>query len=75
MQAGGVKFEGDGPFYLRAVESANASVLENTIQLTLYAWVDEPAQKLVRIETQMTARTAEQFATHLSRAASEAAGS
>lgn len=67
-----LKFEGLGPFYLRAVRSADASALENTIQLTLYAQVDEHAQSLVQIETQMTPDAAQIFADMLLRAAERA---
>jgi hypothetical protein len=67
-----VKFEGTGPFYLRAVERAKASVLNETVQLTLYAQVDDRVPKLVQIETQMTACAAEELAKFLLRAAIEA---
>jgi hypothetical protein len=73
MQAGNVKFEGSGPFYLRTVEHAIASVLENTIQLTLYALVEERGQTLVQIETQMTSGAAEELANTLLRAVNETA--
>jgi hypothetical protein len=72
MQAGGVKFEGTGPYYLRAVDHATASVLGNTVQLTLYALVDERGQTLVQIETQMTSHAAEEFAKTLLHAAAKA---
>jgi hypothetical protein len=49
MPVGSVKFEGRGPFYLRALEHARASVLENTIQLTHFARVEERGQSLVQI--------------------------
>jgi hypothetical protein len=69
VQAGIVKFEGPGPFYLRAVERAKASVLAETIQLTLYAKIDDHGEKLVQIETQMTFCAAAELARHLLRAA------
>ena len=65
MQAGCVKFEGLGPFYLRAVEHAKASVLENTIQLTLFARTEDQKNSLVQIETQMTPDAAEELANML----------
>ena len=65
MQAGSVKFEGAGPFYLRAVEHARASLLNNTIQLTLFALVEERGQSPVQIETQMTPGAAEELANTL----------
>jgi len=71
MQVGNIKFEGTGPFYLRAVEHASASVLEDTIQLTLYAWVEERGPSLVQIETQMTPGAAEELANTLLRAANK----
>ena len=49
-----VKFEGNGPFYLRAVERAKASGLGETVQLTLYAETGQSGSRLVQIETQMT---------------------
>jgi hypothetical protein len=64
-----VKFEGSGPFYLRAVERAKASGLGETVQLTLYAQSDQSGAKLVQIETQMTPRAAQELANHLLRAA------
>lgn len=73
MQVGSVKFEGIGAFYLRAVEHARASALENTIQLTLFARIEERGQSLVQIETQMTPGAAEDLANTLLRAASETA--
>ena len=69
MQAGSVKFEGAGPYYLRAVDHATASALGNTIQLTLYASVEERGQSPVQIETQMTPRAAELLANTLLQAA------
>jgi hypothetical protein len=73
MRAGSVKFEGRGPFYLRTVEHARASVLANTIQLTLFALVEGQGQALVQIETQMTPGAAEELANTLLRAARETA--
>lgn len=73
MPAESIKFEGKGPFYLREVEHATASVLENTIQLTLYAMVEGKEQQLVQIETQMTPEVAEELANALRRAAKEVA--
>lgn len=70
MPAGSVKFEGRGPFYIRTVEHATASVLNNTIQVTLFALVEEQGQTLVQIETQMTPGAAEELANTLLRAAS-----
>lgn len=72
MQAGSVKFEGSGPFYLRAVEHAKASVLENTIQLTLFARIEDQKNSLVQIETQMTPNAAEHLANMLLHATSKA---
>lgn len=72
MRAGSVKFEGRGPFYLRTVEHARASVLANTIQLTLFALVEGQGQTLVQIETQMTPGAAEELANTLLRATCEA---
>jgi hypothetical protein len=69
VEAGSLKFEGDGPFYLRAIESAKASVLAETVQLTLYAQIEDRGQGLVQIETQMTPRAAQELANHLLRAA------
>ena len=71
MQAGSVKFEGSGPFYLCRVEHARASVLANTIQLTLFALVDGQDQTLVQIETQITSSVAEELANTLLRATAE----
>ena len=71
MRAGNVKFEGRGPFYLRTVEHATASVLANTIQLTLFALVEGQGQTLVQIETQMTLGAAEELANTLLRATYE----
>jgi putative intracellular protease/amidase len=73
MSASSVKFEGKGPFYLRTVEHATASVLANTIQVTLFALVDGKGQTLVQIETQMTPGAAEELANALLRAADKAA--
>ena len=67
MRAGSVKFRGRGPFYLRTVECATASFLENSVQLTLYAQVEERGS-LVQIETQMTLGAAEELANTLLRA-------
>ena len=50
MSTGRLKFEGGGPFYLRAVKHARANALDDTIQLTLYALVDDAE---IKIETQM----------------------
>jgi hypothetical protein len=72
MQAGSMKFEGLGPFYLRAVEHAKASVLENTIQLTLFARIEDQKNSLVQIETQMTPNAAEDLANMLLHATSKA---
>ncbi len=72
MQLDRVKFEGTGPFYLRAVEHADASALGNTIQLTLYALVDGLGHTPVKIETQMTSRAAERLGDNLLRAANMA---
>jgi hypothetical protein len=71
MQAGSVKFEGSGPFYLRRVEHARASVLSNTIQLTLFALIDGQDQTLVQIETQITSSVAKELADTLLRATAE----
>jgi hypothetical protein len=71
MAKGSVKFEGSGPFYLRTVELATASVLANSVQLTLYALVEEQGQTLVQIETQMTFGAAEELANALLRAADQ----
>jgi hypothetical protein len=54
MRVGSVKFEGNGPVYLRTIKHAKASVLADTIQLTLFALVEGQGQDLVQIETQMT---------------------
>jgi len=70
---GSVKFKGRGPFYLRAVEHAKASALENTVQVTLFARVEERGQSLVQIETQMTPSVAEELANTLLRAANKTA--
>jgi hypothetical protein len=72
MQAGGLRFEGNGPFYLCAIDSAKASVLAETVQLTLYAKTEDPGQKLVQIETQMTPGAAQELANYLLHAASKA---
>jgi hypothetical protein len=45
VHLGLVKFEGTGPFYLRAVESAKARVLAETVQLTLYAQIDDTGRR------------------------------
>lgn len=71
MSVGNLKFEGRGPYYLRAVEHATANVLDNTIQVTLYALVDSADAKLVKIETQMTSDAAQDLAKALWRAADE----
>jgi len=63
--SGSVKFEGPGPYYLRSVNHARASVLANTIQLTLFASVEQQGQSLVQIETQMTPCAAEELANTL----------
>ena len=73
MPLSSVRFEGNGPFYLRAVEHARASVLENTVQLTLFARVEERGLSLVQIETQMTPGAAEELANTLLRAANKTA--
>ena len=66
MPKGNVIFEGDGPFYIRTVEHAIASSLDHTVQLTFYITVE--GEKLVQIETQMTAEAAEELAHTLIRA-------
>ena len=66
--SGNVKFEGTGPYYLRSVNHARASVLGDTIQLTLFASVEEREQTLIQIETQMTSGAAEELANTLLRA-------
>jgi hypothetical protein len=71
VMGGSVKFKGRGPFYLRAVERAHASALENTVQVTLFARVEERGQSLVQIETQMTPSAAEDLANTLLRAANK----
>lgn len=71
MSTGHLKFEGGGPFYLRAVEHATANALNDTIQLTLYALVDDAEMRLGKIETQMLSGTAEDFAKALLKAATE----
>jgi len=71
VMGGSVKFKGRGPFYLRAVERAQASALENTVQVTLFARVEERGQSLVQIETQMTPSAAEELANTLLRAANK----
>jgi hypothetical protein len=73
MRAGSVKFEGRGPFYLRTVEHARATVLANTIQLTLFALAEGQGQTLVQIETQMTPGAAEELANTLLRATHDTA--
>lgn len=62
--ASGLRFEGEGPFYLRTIEHAKASALDDTIQLTLYAIADTN-RGLVQIETQMTFGAAEELASTL----------
>ncbi len=71
MPTGTLKFEGGGPYYLRAVEHATANALDDTIQLTFYALVGDADPKLVKIETQMLSDTAEDFAKALLKAAIE----
>jgi hypothetical protein len=71
MATGNLRFDGRGPYYLRAVEHATASALDETIQLTLYASVDDTEEKLVKIETQMTFDAAEDLAKALWKAAGE----
>jgi hypothetical protein len=73
MAAGSVKFEGTGPFYLHRVEHATASALAGTIQLTLYAAVEGRSEALLKLETQMTPSAAEELASTLFRALSQAA--
>jgi len=67
IQGSSVKCEGEGPFYLREVEHARASFLDDTIQLTLFALVEEPGHSLVQIETQMTPGAVEELANSLLR--------
>lgn len=71
MATGNLRFDGRGPYYLRAVEHATASALDETIQLTLYASVDDAEEKLVKIETQMRFDAAENLAKALWKAAAE----
>lgn len=71
MATGNLRFDGRGPYYLRAVEHATASALDETIQLTLYASVDNAEEKLVKIETQMRFDAAEDLAKALWKAAAE----
>jgi hypothetical protein len=71
MATGNLRFDGKGPYYLRAVEHATASALDETIQLTLYASVNDAEEKLVKIETQMTFDAAEDLAKALRKAAGE----
>src|ERR1700741_861150 len=66
-------FSGKGPFYLRKVEHARANALDNTIQLTLLAQVEEQSQELVQIESQMALQAAELLANTLDRAINDAA--
>ena len=73
MSAGSLKFEGGGPYYLRAIEHATANALDNTIQVTLYAVVDGADATLVKIETQMTFDAAEDLASVLQKATGETA--
>lgn len=68
MAGDSLQFNGKGPFYLRTVEHAKASALDNTIQLTLYALVEGQGQALVQIETQMAWQAAEVLASTLDRA-------
>ena len=68
MASGSVKFEGNGPFYIRSVKYTRASVLADTVQLSLFAAVEGVDQILVQIETQMTLDAAEELANTLSRA-------
>lgn len=72
MSTGCLKCEGGGPFYLRAVEHATANALDDTVELTLYALVDDADMRLIKIETQMLSGTAEDFAKALMKAATEA---
>jgi hypothetical protein len=72
VAAGSVTFQGKGPFYLRTVEHATARILDNTIQLTLYALVEERGQTLVQIETQMTSGAAGELANTLIHALNQA---
>ncbi len=72
MAAGSVTFQGEGPFYLRTVEHATAKILDNTIQLTLHALVEQHGQTLVQIETQMTSRAAGELASTLIHALNQA---
>lgn len=74
MQIGSLRFEGIGPFYLRSVESARASVLAETVQVTLYAALDDQEKKIVQIETQMTPKAAQELAGYLLDAALKACG-
>lgn len=71
MGTGNLRSDGRGPYYLRALEHATASALDETIQLTLYASVDDPEEKLVKIETQMRFDAAEDLAKALWKAAAE----
>jgi hypothetical protein len=72
VRAGSLNFEGEGPFYLRAIETATASVLDETVQLTLYAQIENRGQGLVQIETQMTPHAAQELANYLLRAVDRA---
>lgn len=72
MAESSVKFQGSGPFYIRTVEHAIATALANTVQLTLYAAVEEENPTLIQIETQMTPCAAQELASTLNRALSEA---
>jgi hypothetical protein len=69
----GIKFEGKGPFYLRMIEHVKASALEKTVQLTLFAQIEEQGRSLVQIETQMTPDVAVELANTLLRVANESA--
>lgn len=65
MTNSAIKFEGTGPFYFRTVDHATARALANTVQLTLFASVNEREESLVQIETQMTPDAAAQLAKSL----------
>jgi hypothetical protein len=69
----GIKFEGEGPFYLRMIEHVRASALENTVQITLFAQVEEKGRLRVQIETQMSPNVAVELANTLLRVANESA--
>ena len=53
------------------MQHATANALDDTIQLTLYALVDDAEMRLVKIETQMLSGTAADFAKALLKAATE----